>query len=221
VVGKVRSHRSRCGSLNAGSRSPHTISAGRCATRGSPRSTSDSSSSAARISLGITCTGIRDAGVGCGRLYISFSALESIFRLTPPGTNTLVNRSRRSTSRPPGKELPRSWRTARSSSPLDRPAEGVADDEGPEPLGVPDCHGEPDGSAPVLDHQRDALQPELGDEPLHHPGVLGNGVAERVAGMRAAVSMAGPGRCFVETSQGTLHPRPPSRIRSSRPIRRT
>jgi hypothetical protein len=37
----------------------------------------------------------RDSGVGWGRAYISFSAAESFFRLIPPGTNTLVNRSRR------------------------------------------------------------------------------------------------------------------------------
>ena len=58
-----------------------------------------------------------------------------------------------------------------------RPSEGVADDESPEPLGMTHRHGEPDRSAPVLDHHRDALQAELGDKAFDHPGVLGDRVA--------------------------------------------
>jgi hypothetical protein len=46
--------------------------------------------------------------VGWGALYMAFSALESFLRLIPPGTNTLVNRSRRSTRKPPGNVLPSS-----------------------------------------------------------------------------------------------------------------
>jgi hypothetical protein len=45
-----------------------------------------------------------------------------------------------------------------------------------------DRHRQPDGAAPVLAHQGDALQAELGHESFHHAGVFGDGVA--VAGGR-------------------------------------
>jgi hypothetical protein len=45
-----------------------------------------------------------------------------------------------------------------------------------EPLGMADRHRQPDRAAPILTHQRDAGQVELGDESLHHRRVLGHGV---------------------------------------------
>jgi hypothetical protein len=97
VVGERLLPAKPVGSLNPGSFSPHTISAGLPATRSRPRSTSARSACAPRTARGMTCNGTRDSGVGRRCLRIARSAGVSFFRLMPPLMNTFTKISARLT----------------------------------------------------------------------------------------------------------------------------